>query len=195
MLIKNDPDPVDLGKIATVFIVFGLLSLLTSWIYSAKTEEVVNTSFRPNNHDKAAKIGPINVSKYDKIYNINIKIDYISVNSWSFVEGQVLNSDKQYLFSFGKELWHEKGRDADGAWRDIEDKYSINITFPKRGTYYLQFNTESNRGPTSITVTVSTKRGSSLPHLWFGIVILIIGIALDEIKNRTIRSILDRFES
>jgi hypothetical protein len=191
---NNDPNRVDLGKVATVFIIFGLLSLLTSWIYSMETEKVANTSFQPYGNGASAELGPINVRKHNETYSISIKANLAS-QSWSHIEGQVLNSNKQYLFAFGKELSYYSGRDSDGAWTELDNDYSMNVTFPKPGTYYLKFNTESDRTPSNIVVKVSKKRGSSLPHLWFGILTLIIGIVMNEIRNRTIRNVLNKFES
>jgi hypothetical protein len=192
---NNDPDSVDFGKVATVFIVFGLLSLLTAWVYSMETEQVVNTSFRPSGtSDVSAEIGPINVRKYNESYIISIKAS-LSSQSWASIDGQVLNSNKQYLFSFGKELSYYAGRDSEGGWTELDNDYSMNVTFPNPGTYYLQFNTESDRSPSNVEVKVIKKRGSTIPHMWFGIIILIIGIVLNETKKRTIRNVLNKFES
>ena len=190
---NNDPNRLDLGKVATVFIIFGLLSLLTSWIYSMETEQIANTSFRPYGNSASAELGPLNIRKINEVYRISIHANLAS-QSWSNIDGQVLNSNKQYLFSFGKELSSYSGRDADGTWTELENDYSMNVTFPKPGTYYLTFSTESDRQPSSVKIKVSKKRGSSLPHLWFGILTLIIGIVLNEVRNRTIRNVLDKFE-
>ena len=191
----NNPDRVDLGKIATVFIVFGLISLLTAWIYSMETEKIIDTAFRPaESSSQSAEIGPINVRKNNESYAISIQAN-LSSQSWANIEGQVLDSNKQYLFSFGKELSRYSGRDSEGSWSEVENAYSMNVTFPKYGVYYLQFNTESDRIPNVVKVVVSKKRGSSLPHLWFGIIALLIGIVINEIKNRTITNVFDKFES
>jgi hypothetical protein len=191
---NNDPNRVNLGKVVTAFIIFGLLSLLTAWIYSMETETVVNTSFQPYESGFATEVGPIQVSKYNAVYVIRIKVNLAS-QSWSYIEGQVLNSNKQYLFSFGKELSHYSGYDSNGAWEEMENDYSMHVTFPDPGTYYLKFATEGDRAPDSVVVKVSKRLGSSLPHLWFGIITIIIGIVLNEIKNRTLSKVLDKFES
>lgn len=220
----EQPDGIDFGQLATVFIVFGLLSLLTAAVFSTQTETTTNTQFRPGSAslykpatagpvpktdnglvpyrpndkaapskpaDKIAAVGPITVRKYNESYRVNVKAN-MPVQSWSFIEGQVVNHNKEYLFSFGKELWHESGRDADGYWREADNEYSVNITFPKPGTYYLHFVTQTNKLPKNIKVTVEKRLGSSLPHLWFGIIVLIIGIVLNEMKNRTVKRILDK---
>ena len=198
--IYDDPDKVHLGKIATVFIVFSLLSFLTAWIYSSETENVAKVNFKSNNSANKVKsikgeVGPINVVKYRETYNIAVKANLVE-QSWSNVEGQVLDSNKKYLFSFGKELSLYSGYDSEGSWTERNDNYDINVTFPKPGTYYLQFLTESDRykTPYQLQVKVSKKRGSSIPHMWFGIITLIIGIILNEIRNRTISRIFENFD-
>ena len=189
---NNDSNNVDLGKVGTVFIIFALLGLLTAWVYSFEAKNISDILFYPDDVG-TTEIGPINVKKYNEVYNVAIKAE-IRAQTWSFIEGQVLNSDREYLFAFGKELWHEQGRDSDGTWREAENDYSINVTLPQPGAYYLRFNIESNRPPNRVAVTVIKKRGSSLPHLWFGIVALIIGLVLNERRNRTIGNILGKVE-
>jgi hypothetical protein len=189
----SHPDHVDLGKLATVFIIFGLLSLLTAWIYSMETEKIANASFRPSKISGiSAEVGPINVRKHNESYSINIKASLYS-QSWSSIQGQVLDSNKQYLFSFGKELSYYTGRDSEGSWSELDNDYSMNVTFPKPGAYYLQFDTESNVIPKNVKVKVTKKRGSSIPHMWFGIIVLIIGIVMNEIKNRSLIRVIEKF--
>jgi hypothetical protein len=181
---NNDPNKVDLGKVASVFIVFGIIGLITAWVYSMETGEVLSRTFQPSQYGKEVTYGPLRVEKRGAVYEVSIDAK-MPVNSWSFVEGQVLDQNREYLFSFGKELWHERGRDSDGTWQEAEDEYSMEITFPEAGTYYLSFKTESNRQPYDVKVTVAKQRGSSLPHLWFGIITLVIGIVLNEKRNAT----------
>lgn len=189
---NNDPNRVDRRKIATVLIVFGLLSLFTSWIYGMDIEDVVSTSFHPGG--AAAEVGPLTVKKHNAAYVIRIRAD-MTVQTWSFIEGQVLDSNKEFLFSFGKELWHEQGRDGDGVWREADDDYAIDVTFPQPGTYYVRFHTESNREPSTVFVAISQKCGSGLPHLWFGVITLGIGILLNERGNRTVTNVFHKVRS
>ncbi len=192
---NNDSGNVDFGKLATVFIIFGLLSLFTAWMYSMETEKMANISFRPAGiSSSSAEIGPLTVKKHNETYSISVSAN-LSSQSWASIEGQVLNSNKEYLFSFGKELSYYSGRDYEGGWTEVDNNYSINVTFPKAGIYYLKFNTQSDRPPNAVGVKISKKRGSSIPHMWFGILALIIGIVLNEMKNRTFRNAMDRFES
>lgn len=193
--IQDDPDSgIDLGKIATIFIVFGLLGLLTAWFYSHETDRVLQTAFSPTKQGASAEVGPLNVRKYGEVYSINIKAD-LPRQSWSHIQGEVLNSNKQYLFAFGEELSRYSGVDSDGSWSEVKNDYDVNVTFPKPGVYYAKLSVEGDRFPSNVQVKISKKRGSALPHFWFGILSLIIGVILNEIRNRTIRNLFEEFES
>lgn len=200
---KSSSD-VDWGKVASVFIIWGLISILTSWFYNGTTSKH-SEQFNPSQITKprlqtnplqaltkpSGKImGPITIDSPYTVALIKIKTN-IPVQSWAFVEGEVLNEDKEYLFSFGKELWHETGRDSDGAWKEENDTYKMKVTFPQKGKYYINFKTESSRSSYTIDVTIYKKRGSSLPHLWFGIFALIMGIYFNEKKNGTISTVFE----
>lgn len=206
----SSEDGVDLGKVATVFIVFGILSLITAWIFSMETQRLFSDTVRtyvypsvPTQHAIAgeqeegkdvATIGPITVQKYKEVYEITIASS-LPENSWAFVEGEVLDAEKDYLFSFGKELWHETGYDSDGAWRESDNNYSMKLTFPQPGQYYLNLKTEGSYNPDAVQVTISKKRGSSIPHMVFGIFTLLIGIILNEIRNKTLSRMARRMSN
>lgn len=198
---------VDLGKVATVFIVYGIISLITSWVFSMETQRVFSDKVRtyvnpsvPTQHavdddqdeDEAKNeetIGPITINGYKEVYEITIATS-LPENNWAFIEGKVLDAEKEYLFSFGKELWHETGYDYDGTWRESENNYSMKITFPQPGQYYLSLKTEGSYNLDEVQVTISKKLGSSIPHMVFGIFTLLVGIILNEIRNKTLSKIV-----
>ncbi len=203
-------DDIDLGKVATVFIVFGIVSLITAWIFSMETERLFSDTVRTYAYPSAstqhpvageqeesrdaAIIGPIAVQKYKEVYEITIASS-LPKNSWTFVEGEVLDAKKDYLFSFGKELWHEAGYDSDGAWQESDNSYSIKLTFPKPGQYYLNLKTDGSYNPDAVRVTISKKRGSVIPHVVFAIFTLVIGIVLNEIRNKTLSGMARRMNN
>ena len=115
------------------------------------------------------------------------------VNSWTFIEGEVLDADEEYLFSFGDELGHYTGVDSEGPWTEHKNSYSVKLTLPEAGDYFLDFVAETSRGGdnTPLTVTVEKLRGSSLPHILAGVVALIIAVMLNEIRNRTINKLIE----
>jgi hypothetical protein len=217
-LNQNKPSPshedsVDLGKIATIFITFGIFSLITAWIFSTETERLFDNIVRAQPHfniynqqkgageqensKDIATIGPIKIQKYKEVYEITIASS-LPENSWAFIEGEVLDARKNYLFSFGKELWHETGYDDEGAWRESDNSYSMKITFPNPGEYYLNLKKEGSYNPiepSEVQVTISKKLGSSIPHMVFGILSLLLGIILNEMRNKTIAKITGRMSN
>ncbi len=191
--VSGDDDAIDWGKVATVCMLVGVLSLLTAWVYGFETERVMDVRVFPKSNLKAAASGPIHVTKYNETYTITV-IASLSRKSWSFIEGQVLDKNKNYLFSFGKDLWDEEGRDSEGYWREINNSYDITVTFPTPGDYYIRLASEYNRAPKNVTVRVAKQLGSSIPHFWFGLLLLFAGIALNEFQNRTISRALNKVE-
>jgi hypothetical protein len=194
-------DGFDFGKVAIVFIVYGIISLITAWAFSMETQRLFSDKIRtyaspssPNQHAIAgeeeegkgmATIGPITVQRHKEVYKISIASD-IPENNWAFVEGEVLDAEKDYLFSFDKELWHETGSDSDGFWRELQDYYSIKVTFPQPGQYYLNIKTDGSFFThDTVQVIISKKRGSSIPHMAFGFFALLIGIALNTMRKIT----------
>ena len=198
----ENEDKLHFGKLASVFIVWGIIAFLTSWYFNnflekktynfnpAETHSSIPGAPENISAESSNLIGPINVQKRREVYEISLKANLFA-QSWSFIEGEVLDEDKKYLFSFAKELGYYTGRDSEGAWIEHNDEYTIKVTFPQRGLYYLSFKTDSNRSPPSVAVTVTKKRGSSLPHFWFGVFALIAGVILNEVKSRTIIKILE----
>lgn len=189
----GDDHSINYGKLANLFFVVGLVSLLTAWAFSSKTLMYEKT-FLPRSQPSPFEIGPLYTKRFNTVFHIEVEAD-LPLPSWSFVEGQVLDKNKNYLFAFGQEFWHEQGRDSDGYWRQADDTYSISLTLPEPQTYYLSFDTSGNTLPNKVKFTVSTRMGSSIPHLWFGILLILIGIVLNEKENGTIRNIWGNLES
>jgi hypothetical protein len=195
---------LDLGKIATVFIVCGFISLCTAWVFSWETAQVFNHTVtgpaaapvpfrlegpRPSEIVKdVTTLGPIFVAKNREVFAIRLTAP-LPANTWAFLEGEVLDAEKEYLFSFGKEIWHETGRDSDGAWQESDLDYTMKVTFPQPGVYYLKLKANGSHDVTAIAVTISKRRGSSLPHLIFGISTLLIGLVLNELRNKTLATL------
>lgn len=179
--------------VSSVFIVFGLIGLFTSWVFNYHSikllakEEYATISLQ----DDLKRVGPIQAKKGDSV-EVKITADMADRQSWAFIQGEVQNATGDYLFSFGDELWHESGYDSDGAWTDYKRDYSIDITFPEPGEYYLKFRYESGLmgafAPVDtvagIKVLVFAKPGSSIPHLIFGIITLLAGVIMQIYARR-----------
>ncbi len=177
-------------KLSLVFFFWGGIGLLTSWHfndtieernYNVNLEAISNTTY-------AASVGPITTTKYKEVYEISLRTTIFYETSF-FVESEVLDENKQYLYSFGEELWYERGYDSDGSWTDTKNTYEMKVTFAKPGRYYLNFKAEDsfrpNKIPRELSITLSKKRGSALPHFWFGILSIVIGLFLYTKKSNT----------
>ncbi|WP_120498152.1 hypothetical protein [Kiloniella sp. EL199] len=171
----------DLGKVALVLLGFAILFLGTGFVLST-TSDVTKGNYQLND-----SIGPLEVTSDYTVYNIDVQ-GYLEDKSWLYLELVLQNSQKEYLFSFGKELWRESGYDSDGAWSESESHFSQKITIPKKGTYFLAITGGSSTNRGSMKVNITEQAASALPHMWIGVLLLIIGIILNEIKNRTLLS-------
>lgn len=241
-------DPIDLGPVAQVFAIFGIISLVTSAIFLSEREVIVNEALRPapiklaapaqqsmsgqptaqsgqttlgqttlgqttqnqvaepveppekldpNDPDSKypvrdyAEVGPFRINKAGVVLSVAIKAS-LPDQSWAFVEAELLDDDKDYLFSFGNELWSESGYDDGGPWHESDDSYVMKLTIPQAGAYYINIKTQGTVTPQPINVRVSRRLGSSIPHFAFGVIALLIGFALNEYKNRTTLRLVER---
>ena len=126
--------------------------------------------------------GPIVVKRgHPKI--CEIKSSMHGNNRNVYFSGEVLDQDKETLYEFGKELWHEDGYDSEGYWSESDRNMSAKLSFTEPGTYYIQFNTE-NRRMKLIQLQIIVKKGSGLPHLIVGFYSLIFAILCFVILNK-----------
>lgn len=195
------------GQIASVYLVFGLLGLLTAWIFSWEAETIrakptASAALAPKTNPPVeageqlpalnyGMIGPFTVTGTNQVFRIRVAAD-VTTNSWSFVEGELLDAEKEYLLSFGQELWDETGSEDGEFWAEADEIYAMKLTVPHPGQYYLNIKTQGPIVPSQITVAISRVYGSSIPHLAFGVITLLIGLVLNEFANRSITRIAGR---
>lgn len=170
-------------KLAGLCLAFSGLCFLTSFIFNlgiGAGEEI-----RQSLPSEGGDVGPISISKKYAVYNIEVRKNIRRDGEWSFVSGDVLDSNKEYLFGFGSELWKESGYDSDGAWYEEKTDYDLKVTFPKPGNYFLRFKTESNsRDHGGVLITLSPKIGSSLAHFILGVISLIMVVILTVVSSQ-----------
>ena len=122
--------------------------------------------------------GPLTVTTPASTYKISLSQNAIALKVWNAVDVEVLDADKNYLFSFGEEFWHESGYD-DGNWEESNKYMEMKVHFEKVGVYFLSISAESNASFTTANngyvLTVSRNRGSSLAFKWLRIFSLILG--------------------
>jgi len=132
---------------------------------------------------KTAGIGPIEVEKDNSIYTVVVKAELTTGHGysytpkvWNFIEGELLDSNKEFLMGFGQELWKEV--DAYGTYSNTE--YELPLVIAEKGTYYLFFSQTGGAPETlkSITIEVLSLRGNSFPNFMMGGVSLFVVFSL-----------------
>ncbi len=180
-----------LSIIAISIMIFGVVSLITSFILNFSTGKEISKKLLP----EGGIVGPVSVKKNNSVYKIWIRQSIRNNKDWSFLTCEVLDQNKKYLFSFGKELWKESGYDSDGSWSESVTESSMKINLEK-GTYYLKISSDkAPRVQNSIYVSVKRKIGSALGFLIIGILAIIFGAILNEILNQTITGKLESLET
>jgi hypothetical protein len=162
------------NQIGLILLFYAGLCFMTSLYFNSSSGDIIKADLLSS----GGEVGPINVKKNDTVYSIKVNQRMKRSGDWSFVSGDVLGANKEYLFGFGKEFWTESGYDGDGPWHESDDNFEMKVTFYKAGVYYLNFNTEmsSDTAGSSVNVTVEPKKGSALAHFILGIFSIIIGL-------------------
>ncbi len=170
---------------AAVLVVFALVSFVTAMFMNADAGKRLRFTIPV---DGSSKPHPIEVREDRSVYVFEVRQSTADMRDnvdWSAVTCEVLDKDGNYLFGFGDEFWSASGYDSEGSWSETKNKYKMKVTFPKKGTYLLDLDTErSNAGIRKpVQVTVTKKAASALPFLWAGIFALIGGVIMAAAAN------------
>ncbi len=193
----GDGDKIHFGVLALIFIGFSILFIGTGVFFDGGAKTLESSRF-----PTGRLFGPITTAKKNTVVEITTR-DNTLRNGWAFVEVEVLKDKKDRLLSFGGEYFNERGRDAEGPWTESKRMRNVKITLPEIGDYYLKFKVQG--GPTLspgtnqtqnsvLYVKVEYKRGSSTALNIIGVILLIIGIALNEIRNKTIITFINKID-
>lgn len=176
---------MELGRLSLVLVGFAALCFVTSLIMNGDTGDRYSKVLPPS----GGMIGPMTIAEDETTYEIKVAQDIKQAGQWSYVEGEVLDANKVFQFSFGKELW-KKQREykststtplgtVPGSDRVGVSRYDLKVVFPKAGDYYLRFKTNASGAvSTSIHVTAQQLQGSSIFHLILGIVSLFFALSV-----------------
>ena len=166
----------------------GVVSLLTAAYFT--TSKRFLTDRLPST---GGIVGPLEITEAGTVLEIRVdqalnlsggRRSFGTRSTWSFVSGEVLDAEQEYLFGFGDELWKESGYDGT-YWTEAKDDYELKVTMPEAGTYYLEFTTElpqigraarGSAGP--IVVRIDRATGSAIPHLMLGIALILGGLVM-----------------
>ncbi len=154
--------------------------LICFWTYySIESQTIAKRSY---SLDEGSMYGPIVVKKgQPKI--CKIRSSMYGENTNIYFSGEVLDKDKDTLYEFGKDLWHESGYDSEGYWSESDRNMEAKLAFTEPGTYYIQFHTDENMMK-NISLEIVVKKGSGIPHLMMGMDLLIILYILFILMNR-----------
>lgn len=175
----------------------GVVSLLTAAWFTAG-ERLLVDRLPP----EGGVVGPIQITEPNTVLEVKVRqslnlpggSSYGTRSTWSFVSGEVLDAEQEYLFGFGDELWKESGYDGT-YWTESKDDYEVKVTIPESGTFYLGFTTElpqigraAGGSPGPIAVRVERKRGSAIPHFVFGICAILLGLLMRFFASKAVQS-------
>ncbi len=124
--------------------------------------------------------GPIKVTDKSKVYRAEVY--FLGSDSSSYVSGEILDENGDTVYEFGKDLWHESGYDAEGYWSESDNVMTADLTFSKKGTYYIQFRTEENN-IRQVRISMRLKKGSYIPHMQAGTIFLLLIIFIFSAYN------------
>lgn len=154
-----------------VLSVFSVACFFTAMFLSSKTSEPV---LKAAVASSGGEVGPFQVKRDNSVYKISVesKLKLNTRSTWGFIEGELLNANKEFLMGFGGEMWKE--RDSEGTYE--ETAYELDLTIAQKGTYYLKFKSEykDSRSAGPIVVKIKSIRGNSHLHFFLGVIALII---------------------
>lgn len=186
--LQGDDDSIlfAIKKTSAIFFIFGVLSLLTSLFYGSDKKDVFNDTLTLPTKNDSKIIGPITVNEEGKIYSVTSQLITGSQWDWSFISGELLDSNKNSLFSFAMELYPQRGENSssgtvDGLKYKTGKSFTTDFTIKNKGQYYLKFIQDAK--PSGITapklsINIKTQQYSPVPHRKFAIILIIIGFIL-----------------
>ena len=161
------------NNILLLVCIFSIVCFFTVFLYENGSKA---STYEYSNLEENTLLGPIKTANKSQIYKIIVTYPRIN-NFSSYISGEVLDENKNTLYEFGKDLWHESGRDSEGYWQEYDKKMEAFLTFSQKGTYYIQLQTSNNRLPHMKIKLIKTP-GSYIPFLIAGVFSLVSVIFL-----------------
>lgn len=156
------------NNLLLILSVFALLCIFTSICLEINSPRVKRYSFL----QEGQTFGPIVVAKNRPVI-YEIKSHFRGINDSSYIYGEVLDEEKDTLYEFGKDSWHESGYDSEGYWSESDMSMTSKLAFSEPGTYYIKLSTENNK-LSQFNIVLSRKSGSGIPHLMMGCYTLLL---------------------
>lgn len=161
-------DKLFFNNICIIICVFCIVCYCTALSLQKSSKQHYEFSSLPNN----AIVGPIKINDKSAVYKVTAT--FYGNNSAVYLSGEVLDADKDTIYEFGKDLWHESGYDSEGYWSESERQMVAYLTFSEKGTYYLQFNSDNNYNLNNLLIRLDLQKGSSVAHSQVGTIFMIL---------------------
>ena len=169
-------DKLFYNNLTLIVVIFSIICLITSMLL--QSTYYYNKSVNYLNEGQI--FGPIKVQ--NKPIICKVIANFEGENTSSYLSGEVLDENKDTLYEFGKDLWHESGYDSDGYWSESDRKMTAYLTFKDKGTYYIQFNTDENN-MYNISVTFQLVKNSYVAHSKAGTLALLLAMIVFYLLN------------
>lgn len=176
------------NNLLLILSVFALLCIFTSICL----EEINSPSVKRYSYlQEGQTFGPIVITK-NKPVIYEIKSYFRGDNDSSYISGEVLDEEKDTLYEFGKDAWHESGYDSEGYWSESDNSMTAKLAFTEPGTYYIKLGTENNK-LSQFNIVLSRKTGSGIPHLMLGcyslllLCIAFVFLNIDWVKEKMVQ--------
>ena len=169
-------DKLFYNNLTLIVVIFSIICFVTSMLL--QSTYYYNKSVNYLNEGQI--VGPIKVKNKPVI--CKIMADFSGNNTSSYLSGEVLDENKDTLYEFGKDLWHESGYDSDGYWSESDRKMTAYLTFKDKGTYYIQFNTDE-KNMYNISITMQLVRNSYVAHSKAGTLALMLAMIVFYLLN------------
>lgn len=190
----DDEDAVHWGQVALLVLGFAILFFATAFYFDTTTK-----AYKRAVVPVGVLFGPIETKRRDQIAHITTR-HFAENRRWAFIEGVVLKDKKTRITSFGGEYFHESGYDADGPWSESEVERDVRVVLPSAGRYWIQFVAQGGRSgigkserlgkDTKVELKVELKRGGSTILNVLGLVLLVVAVIMNEVRNRTLTGML-----
>ncbi len=181
---RNTSNDVMLGSVASVFIIFSLISFATSYFYSQNKPFSLKRDVVMYEGKEYIKLSVLNIYEKQEVYQISIVAD-LALGAWASINGQVFDQQNKYIFSFGQDVSNYPDMNDDD---DPQNIFSVTTTFSQQGQYYFLIGAANNFDLQKIDVSIFKKRGSPVPHFILGCFLFIMGILIREIKSRFVET-------
>lgn len=178
-----------LRAIGWVVTLFGGFSMFSALFFTSQLGAPIKGKLTKEGGLTEAFVTP----KKNTVVKIEVQQPILRDNNWSFVTGEILDSEQELLFSFAEELWRETGYSEGQFWRETKNKFDLKVTLPDPGTYYIHLETERkpirNTGGRVYTRfgdvywKVTALNGSTVPIFAGGLIGLIFGVILLQIAK------------